>query len=235
MDIFLSIVAVIGVLLGLIIVLFRIEKFWKNRRRKTLLPQALQFGFTELPSKDFNIRTNYPSFLLLQRAHLNHDLILQRKLGRGLLQHVFDVDLRGGNQHEQITLCLVRFPDLQLPKFMIRGRDKIRFTMRIIHDVGRFTQSYLNHYHALPIKLSEDFQKQYELLAPNDSHGLERIFTSELIQLFEEYAGWQVEGMEDWILLYRRGIMVKPSQFSNFVSESQTLAEGFFRAGSRSS
>ena len=227
----LLVIAVV-ILLGVIIVLV---KFWTNRRRKNLVLRASLLGFTELPSKDFNIKNTYPSFLLLQRAHLIHDLILQRKLNRELLQHVFNIELRGGNEHEKITLSLFRLPGLQLPKFMIKGRDKIRFTTRILHDVGRFTQSLLHHYHVLPIKLSKDFQKQYELLAPAESHGLERLFTSELIQLFEKHPGWQVEGMEDWLLLYHRATMIKPTQFSNFVTESQTLAEAFFKSGKRQS
>ena len=68
METFPVVTAGIGILLGLIIVLFLIEKSCNNHRRKTLMPLALQFGFTELSSKDFNIKTHYPSpFVLPQQ------------------------------------------------------------------------------------------------------------------------------------------------------------------------
>jgi len=36
--------------------------------------------------------------------------------------------------------------------------------------------------------------------------------------------------MGEWLLFYRRSTLVKPSKFKDFVTESMTIADAFFKA-----
>lgn len=234
MESFLVIAVFSGIIVCVISVLVLIEKYWCNRRREAILPRATQLGFTELPSANFDIKKNYSPFLVLRSAHLINDFVIHRGLDREKQQHVFDIELHSGRgQCEKMTLCVIRLPNLNLPKFMIKGRDKIRFTMRFLHDINRSIQTLLSHYRPIGLAFSKKFQRHYKVLTPEDRHGLQGVFNPELIQLFENHIGWQVEGMGDWLLFYRRGILVRPSLFEKFVTECQELAEGFYKTANQ--
>ena len=203
------------------------EKFIGKRRRQGIIPLAMRMGFRETSAGDFNIKESYPHFLALSTAHLLYDYVIQRQLDGGMQQHIFDIELRSGNgQSEKISLSLIHIPGINLPTFLIKGRDKVRFTMRLIHDVSRAAQSMIFQYHPVEIS-SEKFRQHYQLMAPDSSYGFDKLFTPELIQSFEQHPNWQVEGMGDWLLFYRRGTLVKPSEFKQFTNDCLALADGF--------
>lgn len=227
METFLFTAAFVALLVVVISVIVMIEKFNSKRRKQSIIPLAQEMGFTEINPEDFNIKERYPHFLALATAHLSHNFILQRQLESGLQQHIFDIELRSGNgQSEKISLCLIHLPGINLPTFLIKGRDKVRFTMRLIHDVGRATQSLIFQYHPVAIQ-SEAFAKHYQLMAPDSSYGFEYLFTPELVDKITCIPNWQMEGMGDWLLFYQRGTMVKASQFNSFANDCMAIAEAF--------
>jgi hypothetical protein len=231
METVLIIAAFVIVIVVLVFILVQIEKFWSKRRCKAILPRAVDLGFTKTVAEGFSIKEHYPPFIALTPAYLTSDFIIQRQLDGEKQQHIFNIELRSGQgQCEKITFCLIHLPGINLPTFLIKGQDKMRFTMRLIHDVSRSAQTFIYHYHPVPVSTSETFQKHYQLLAPEGRDDFQKIFKPELIQLFETHPEWQVEGMGEWLLFYRRGTLVKPSKFKDFVTESMTIADAFFKA-----
>jgi len=227
METFIATAAFVLILIVVISTLVMAEKLIRKRRKQGIMPLATAMGFTEISAEDINIKQSYPHFLALSTAHLLYDYIIQRQLEDGIQQHIFDIELRSGNgQSEKISLSLIHIPKINLPTFLIKGRDKVRFTMRLIHDVSRAAQSMLFQYHPVEIQ-SEMFQQHYQLMAPDSSYGFGKLFTPELMQQFEKHPSWQVEGMGDWLLFYQRGTLIKTSEFKNFTNDCMTLANGF--------
>jgi len=227
METFLMTAAFVVLVIVLISALVMAEKLLSKRRRQSMIPLAKEMGFSEISPDGFNIKEAYPHFLALSTAHLIHDFIIQRQLEGGIQQHIFDIELRSGNgQSEKISLCLICLPGINLPTFLVKGKDKVRFTTRLIHDVGRAAQSLIFQYHPVAIQ-SEAFEKYYQLTAPDSSYGFEHLFTPELIRKFINHPKWQMEGMGDWLLLYQRGTIIKPSRFEAFVNDCMDLANGF--------
>ncbi|NWF37135.1 hypothetical protein [Mariprofundus sp. KV] len=227
METFLITAAFVALLIMVISVLVMIETFTSKRRRQSIIPLARAMGFSEVSPEGFDIKAAYPHFLALSTAHLIHDFIIERQLEHGIQQHIFDIELRSGNgQSEKISLCLIHLPGINLPTFLIKGRDKVRFTMRLIHDVGRAAQSLIFQYHPVTIQ-SEAFAKQYQLMAPDSSYGFEHLFTPELVQKITDRPNWQMEGMGDWLLFYQRGTVVKARQFNSFTNDCMALADAF--------
>lgn len=227
METFIATAAFVLILIAVISALVMAEKFINTRRKQAIIPQAKAMGFTEISAEDTSLKQGYPHFLALSTARLLYDYIVQRQLEGGIQQHILDIELRSGNgQSEKISLSLIHIPRINLPTFLIKGRDKVRFTMRLIHDVSRAAQSTLFQYHPVEIQ-SEIFQQHYRLMAPDSSYGFEKLFTPELIKQFEKHPNWQVEGMGDWLLFYQRGTLVKTSEFRNFSNDCMTLADGF--------
>ncbi|MES9873482.1 MAG: hypothetical protein ABW146_10240 [Candidatus Sedimenticola sp. 6PFRAG7] len=231
MDALIFIAIFAGGIIGLVAILFLIANYLSNRRIGAIITQGTLLGFSALPVKGFNPRSLAPSLLLLERTRVMDNLLLQRVTGGGeQSQYIFDIELRGGEaQHEKMTVCLQQLKELQIPPFMLKGRDKTRFTTRFLHDLTRMTQSWLHHYRPVQIDAPDDFNNHYELLAPAGGREIKRHFTTRLLRLLETHPGWQMEGAGEWLFLYRRGELVKAHQLVGFVTECQVLGQGFLK------
>ncbi|MET0106080.1 MAG: hypothetical protein ABW072_13200 [Sedimenticola sp.] len=229
MDELIFIAIFCGAIVLVVILLYLVSSLLERRRQAELVSRAALLGFKAVQPEEFRPREMFPELLLLKQAHPTNDLLLKREAsGRQPSQYIFDMELHGGQgQSESMTVFLLHAADLDLPPFLLKGRDKTRFTARLIHDVTRATQSWLHHYKAVSVDAPQQFTRQYELLSTETNPGLRSYFTQSLTNSLASKPGWQVEGVGQWLLLYQRGILVRPSGLTDFVTECQAIAHLF--------
>ena len=80
----------------------------------------------------------------------------------------------------------------------------------------------------IDFSVSPEFSSNY-LLTGRDETTIRALFNQDLLEFFKWETGWTVEGHDDWLLVYRRGVREKPDRLSQFLLESGRVADVFAR------
>ena len=142
-------------------------------------------------------------------------------LGQRGEQEVVLFEFRTGTRRSRQTHTAVayRFPKQNLSEFVLRPETGLGFITKLVgmKDID---------FSAIP-----EFSRNY-LLTGRDETKIRTVFNQSLLEFFNWETGWTVEGHDDWLLVYRRGVREKPDRLSQFLLESGRVADVF--AGLRS-
>jgi hypothetical protein len=119
------------------------------------------------------------------------------------------------------TVAAFRFPGAQLPLFKLQDRT---FLDKVPNWVRRL---FGGRYREVTLDSSPDFSNRFLVLA-KDVDAVRALFTPQMACVFVPIAGadWQVEASGEWLLAYRRLVLLEPKLelYREFIAQASTIA-----------
>lgn len=134
----------------------------------------------------------------------------------GMTANFFDYSFRGKRSKTSQTVAAFT-QDVLLPTFEVAP----------LGIVGKLSGAASSQ--NIQFDFNPGFSKRFRLLGP-DEDKVRKLFTRRILSFLEgidSRARWHFEGSDFTLILYRRGEMVKPADFSAFVQETTEMAKAF--------
>lgn len=186
--------------------------WWERGQSSALRKAAAALGMT------FGKRNRglaLPPFGTL--IHLGKPKNVIRGTANGREVAVFEFS-RGSRRHRHTqTAAAFHLAGESLPQFDMRPETGLD---RVIQRAGSTD---------IDFGASEEFSRDY-VLQGEDEPGIRSVFDQALLDYLARDTGWHVEGLNDWLLVYRYGVRESAQRLPDFIDESIRVAEAFSRA-----
>lgn len=114
------------------------------------------------------------------------------------------------------TVAIIEMHQSKWPPIVIETRRKERFTVAAMR---RLTQKIANlqlNYEEIDLPIHLEFSKHYRVFCKTDSKSLEGFLTAGFLDFMVQNSEWNIEVMNQWLLVYRQGQYLKPKDFKIF-------------------
>ncbi len=118
--------------------------------------------------------------------------------------------ITGTHRHHhvnQATVAAFHAVGETLPEFSLQPEN-------LLHKIGG-----LLGYQDIDFEENPGFSGRYLLRGPQED-AIRRLFTSEVLDFFDQRPGWCVEAGGDWIVVFRRGRRVGPQDLGEFLKQA---------------
>ena len=199
----------------MIFAIFRIMS--PGRRSKALKETAHQLNLT-FEGEDWSSSARVPQLEspLFGKGEKAEFQNIMSGVRDGMTTNFFDYSYKGTRSSTSQTVAAFT-QDIWLPTFEVAP----------VGIVGKL--SVTGSSQSIQFDFDPGFSKRFRLLGP-DEERVRKIFTRRVVSFLEEVdpkARWHFEGSDFTLILYRRGEMVKPADFSAFVQETTEMAKAF--------
>lgn len=131
--------------------------------------------------------------------------------------HLFDYQFyRGRGKHRRIhkqTVFFIRSRKLGLPAFHMRPES-------ILHNLGE----WLRLRRDIDFSDFPQFSKQYELQGADEDY-IRATMTEEVLHFFTEHKNWHLEGVNYYLILYKKNRLIPASEIKDFLRVGLYLAK----------
>lgn len=199
-----------GYFLAFVALVLLISVARHRARRSAFRAAAARLGLLFQP-KGHPDATPFFRFPLFSRASFSRLRNVVR--GENLVLFDYSYSVSSGSQQKPTrqTVAAHRIDGDALPDFALRPEGLVS---RVNELLG-----------AEDIDFSDDpdFSRRYQLAAKDETE-IRRRFHADLRRQLTLVKRWSVEGGASWVIFYRKGKLVKPSQLSDFVEGTRKLA-----------
>lgn len=190
---------------------------FSGRRNKALKDIAHGLGLT-IEGENWGSSSRAPQLEspLFGRVEEKKFQNIMSGLRDGMTVNFFDYTFRGKRSKTSQTVAAFT-QDVLLPTFEVAP-------IGIVAKLGAAASSQ-----NIQFDFDPGFSKRFRLLGP-DEDKVRKLFTHRVVSFLEgidSRARWHFEGSDFTLILYRRGEMVKPADFSAFVQETTEMAKAF--------
>lgn len=204
-------IAVFVVLFAVIMV----AAYWYEKQRSKALKQEadkLGFEFVEDPSDDF--MSNFGQFHLFSQGHSKDVINRMQGQRNGNYIRIFGYSYTVGyGKHKTTanqTVIAFRSDNIELPNFVLRPES-------FLHKIGKvFGMEDINFYDY------PEFSKMFLLKGENEQ-AVRDLFSSEVIQFFQQHQGISVEADGNTLIVYRQAKRTKPSLIRNQLMDAEAV------------
>lgn len=192
--------------------------FFERRRSATIQDFARRLGlaFKKEAGNDFyNTVTGFSLFSRGYGTSVRNLLHGYRDNAEITLFEYYFVENHGQSiQNFNLTVLLLRSKYLGLPYFSLCPEDVFHKLEEII---GQKDIDFDSH---------PQFSKYYVLTGP-DENAVRKLFNDNILNYLENNKGLCIEGLEDHLLVYRKGIHISPERFQSLLFEGLTVLRLF--------
>lgn len=116
------------------------------------------------------------------------------------------------------TVAVIEMRQIEWPPTVIETRKKERFTVAAMRLLTQKIANWQLSYKRVDFSIHPEFAKSYRVFCQNDPENLKRLLTSHFLDFLAQNPGWNVETMDQWLLIYRHGQYLKPKEFETFTN-----------------
>jgi len=116
------------------------------------------------------------------------------------------------------TVVLIEMNKSKWPPIVIETRKKERFTVAAMRLLTQKIANWQLSYQEIDLSNHPEFSKKYRVFCKNDSKSLEELLTVPFFDFMIKNPEWNIETMDQWLLIYRQGQYLKPKDFETFTS-----------------
>jgi len=189
----------------------------KKRRAKHLTHSAGYHGFRFEGDIDANPKDKFASLRLFS-------LRVQGKMKNVLKRNnpaiwIFDYEYSiPRDQDVGQTVAMIEMRKIKLPPTVIETRKKERFTVAAMRLLTQKLANWQLSYKEIDFSIHPEFAESYRVFCENDSESLKGFLTAPLIDFLVQNPGWNIEAMNQWLLIYRHGEYLKLKEFDTFIN-----------------
>jgi len=122
------------------------------------------------------------------------------------------------------TIAVLRSPDFSFPTFSLMPKRAERFTIKLDHIGQNFFMPIFRGYKKIQLSEFPGLSNKYVLKA-RGAHVYQECLTVPLVQYLESHSKWFIEGSQDALLIYRRGVITKPSDIHEYIRNIVEIGE----------
>lgn len=208
---------IFATVLGFIVFCSLLYLLRKKRRTKHLTHSAEYHGFRFEGDIDVNPKDKFaPLRLFSLRVQGKMENVLKRKNPK---IWIFDYEYSiPRDQDVGQTVAMIEMRKIKLPPTVIETRKKERFTVAAMRLLTQKIANWQLSYKEIDFSTHTEFTESYRVFFKNDSESLKRFLTAPLIDFLVHNPGWNVEVMNQWLLIYHHGKYLKPKEFDTFIN-----------------
>ncbi|MFH1725799.1 MAG: hypothetical protein ABII00_14405 [Elusimicrobiota bacterium] len=189
-----------------------------KQRREALSRLAKETGLDFLPEDPSLISEGIGRLQLFNLGHSKRSRNVMRGKAHGTDTLLFDYSYTtGGGKNRsthRATVAAFHNDKRELPHFEMRPE-------RFFHKIGSAFG-----YQDIDFESNSGFSKSYLLRGP-DAQAVRGLYGPSVLQHFEIYPGWCVEGGGGWLACYRADRRVEPGDMWTFLDEARVLLSVF--------
>jgi hypothetical protein len=191
----------------------------EQRRSEALRSTASMLGFTlEAESQKPEDAGFDPALASLRRGRSSkiRNLMRGREIDGDLAVFDFRYTVSTGKSAHTVeqTVAGFRRKTFRLPPFRLRPEN-------LFDRIGQvFGQQDID------IDSNPEFSKAYRLSGAEPDQ-VRSLFERQAAHYLGSVPGWTVEGLGEWLLVFRQGVRVKPEQYPTFLEETRRIARLF--------
>jgi len=80
-------------------------------------------------------------------------------------------------------------------------------------------------YKEVDISSNPELSKHYRIFCDNDQKRLKDLIAAPALDFFPKNPGWNVEALNQWLLIYHHGKYVKPKELNTFINSVLAIYE----------
>ena len=202
---------IIGILLLLFLAIFLRNRKYEAKRFAELERISVTLGFKYTKQAGLDTIADCDHIPLFDRGRKKRIRNLLQGGGSDTERFFFDYAFTtGGGQHSHTrsqSVALVQF-ERDLPTFELRPEH-------LFHKIGAALG-----YQDIDFDSSPEFSRHY-LLRGQDETAIRSLFSPSVRHFLERNLGWSIEGGGRWMIFYRDGKRVAPTELSAFLETSE--------------
>ena len=206
----------IGILVFLAIALFIVGgivfAIWQERkRRKELGEIAESLGLEYMPDGNNQLLSHISDFALFNSGRSRKNTKVISGETDEVRIAIFDYQYTTGSgknshTHHQSVVAL-QSSKLMMPRFRMRPEGMFD---KLGSLVGANDIDFDSH---------PNFSRMF-VLKGDDEEAIRKFFTNDLLNFFEDYTGYSVEGRDGALILYRPGKRIKPAEIKDYLAKA---------------
>jgi len=114
------------------------------------------------------------------------------------------------------TVAMIEMRKTRWPPTVIEARKKERFTVAAMRVLTQKIANWQLDYKEVDLSIHPEFAERYRAFCKNNPENFSRLLTPQLLDFLVQNPGWNIETMDQWLLLYRHGQYIKPKEFNIF-------------------
>ncbi len=114
------------------------------------------------------------------------------------------------------TVVMIEMRKTKWPPTVIETRKKERFTVAAMRLLTQKLANWELSYKEVDLSIHPEFEENYRVFCENDPKSLKGLLNAPFLDFLVQNPGWNVEVMNQWLLVYRHGQYLKPKEFEAF-------------------
>lgn len=123
------------------------------------------------------------------------------------------------------TVAMIEMRKGKWPPVVIETRKKERFTVAAMRLLTQKIANWQLKYREVDLSIHPEFAEKYRVFCGNSPDRLKELLTAPLLDFLVQNPEWNVEAMDQWLLIYRPGQYLKPKEFDSFIDVVLALYE----------
>lgn len=116
------------------------------------------------------------------------------------------------------TVVMIEMRKTKWPPTVIETRKKERFTVAAMRLLTQKIANWQLSYKEVDFSIHPEFAESYRAFCKNDPKSLKGLLTAPFLDFLVQNPGWNIEAMDQWLLIYRHGQYLKPKEFETFTN-----------------
>ncbi|MFC1679418.1 hypothetical protein ACFL2T_04335 [Elusimicrobiota bacterium] len=190
----------------------------EKKRREAMADAAYHLGLEFSPDASFLETGEFARFQVFNEGHSRKfKNVIKGEVSKRPV-NIFDYQYTtGGGKNStthRATMAVFTLPKGDMPQFELRPEH-------IFHKIGA-----VFGYQDIDFDTHPEFSKTY-LLRGKSEQDVRGLFRMDVLYHFESHPGWSVEGVGQWMVIYRANKRVDPEQLRAFVDDTQGIVSVF--------
>lgn len=114
------------------------------------------------------------------------------------------------------TVAVFKTDNMKWPHVIIESRKRERLTVAAIRKLTQKLANWQLGCQEVDVCFHPGFYKNYRVFCNDQTENIKNFIPPSLLDMLSQNPGWNIESMDQWILIYRQGKTVNPYDFESF-------------------
>lgn len=212
MDIFFIISILASILMTVIIYIY----LRKKHRIKNLIHNSASHGFVFQGDIDLKPVDKFAPLRLfsLQGQGTMKNVLKRNNPSIWVFDYEYNIP---HDQNVGQTVVIIEMYKTKYPPIVIETRKKERFTVAFMRVLTQKLTNWQQNYHEINTSKHPEFAKSYCFFCQNNLKKPEELLPDTLFDFMIQNPGWNIEIIDQWLLIYHPGKYLKGKEFDSFL------------------
>lgn len=123
------------------------------------------------------------------------------------------------------TVALFEMNETEWPPLVIESRKRERFTVAAMRLLTQKIAHWQLSYKEVDMSFNPKFSQHYRVFCGKEREDVKSLVAEPSQDFFYRNPGWNVEALNQWLLVYRHGKYVKPKELDTFFNSVSAIYE----------